>query len=1032
MKGIVAWFVDNPVAANLLMILIFVGGITSIPQLDKQFFPSSPEDTISVSLAYPGAGPGEVEEQICIRIEEAVHDLNGIQEIRSVAQQGMGQVFIEVEPYYEIERLLSEVKTRVDAITTFPVDAEHRVVAERAWRHHMLVVSLAGDIGEANLKTLGEQLRDQMAELPDVSVVELQSPRDYEVSIEVSEFDLRHYGLRFDDVVKAIQGSSLNLPAGLIRAESGDIQLQTRGQAYDYADFENIVLLSKRDGARVLLGDVATVKDGFADQDIHTRFNDKPSLSLVAYVTTHPNVLKTSEAVREFVENAQEQLPPGVELSVWRDSAVSFKGRIETLLKNGIGGLILVFLVLLLFLRPKLAMWVSVGIGISFFGALWILQYTPVSLNMISLFAFLLILGIVVDDAIIVGESIHSYQMQGQTGSRGAVAGTNNVIKPVFYAVVSTMVFFVPMFFMPGDTAKPAQSIPVVVILALAFSLIESLLILPSHLAHMKPPKEVTHPVLKRAEQLRNRCAEGLMKVARNMYRPFLKRSLSANGFTVSIFIVAFALSIALYAGGWLRTGFFPNVTSDLLVASVTMPEGGPFDDSVKMANHIEKAAGQIKNQYNKESPLVGHINARVNNNAVRVLMEVESSELSMKELSNQWRALIGDPGNVEDFKIDYTINDMGKAISFVLASPSTEVLQQTTAELRQLLTSYPGVFNVRDTLQSPRQEIRLSLKPEAENLGISLADLASQVRRGFHGAEVQRIPRQKEDVKVMVRYPESERISTDNLYNMRIRTPDGREVPFATLADVEFVPGHLRINRLDRKRTVEMTAEVEPGTSSPMVVTQSIMAAQAQKWADEYPGFSLTVDGEIEEEQDFLSAMLRFMVLAMLVIYGLMAILFRSYWQPLLVLSAIPFGVMGAIIGHFILGVQISIFSLMGVIACAGVVVNDNLVLIDRINQLRAEGIDVAASLLQGAEDRFRPIILTSVTTFIGLLPIMAETSPQAQFLIPMVTSLAFGVLLATAVTLVLVPCLYFLGERLRARFKGVVSPTQSLTEIV
>lgn len=1030
MKGIVAWFVDNPVAANLLMMLIFVGGITSIPQLDKQFFPSTPEDTVSVSLVYPGAGPSEVEEQICIRIEEAVHDLNGIQEIRSVAQQGMGQVFIEVEPYYDIQRLLSEVKTRVDAITTFPVDAERPVVAERAWRHHMLVASLAGDIGEENLKTLGEQLRDQMAELPDVSVVELQTPRDYEVSIEVSEYDLRHYGLRFDDVVQAIRGSSLNLPAGLIRAESGDIQLQTRGQAYDYADFENIVLLSKRDGARVLLGDVATVKDGFADQDIHTRFNDKPSLSLVAYVSTHPNVLKTSKAVRDFVDKAQEQLPPGVELSVWRDSAVSFKGRIETLLKNGIGGLILVFLVLVLFLRPKLAMWVSIGIGISFFGALWILQYTPVSLNMISLFAFLLILGIVVDDAIIVGESIHSYQMQGQAGSRGAVAGTKNVIKPVVYAVISTMVFFVPMFFMPGDTAKPAQSIPVVVILALIFSLIESLLILPAHLAHMKPPKEATHPVLIRAEQLRKRCAEGLMKVARNLYRPFLKRCLGANGLTVSFFIVAFALSLSLYAGGWLKTGFFPNVTSDMLVATVTMPEGGPFDDAVNMANHIETAAGQIKTEYNRESPLIGHINVQVNNNSVRVLMEVESSQLSMQELSNQWRALIGDPGNVEDFKIDYTINDKGKPISFVLASPSTEILQETTGELRRQLSSYPGVFNVRDTLQSPRQEIRLSLKPEAENLGISLADLASQVRRGFHGAEVQRIPRDKEDVKVMVRYPESERTSTDNLYNMRIRTPSGSEVPFATLADVEFVPGYLRINRLDRKRTVEVTADVEPGTSA-MMVSQTLMQNQARAWEAQYPGFSMMLDGEIEEEQDFLSAMLRFMVLSMLVIYGLMAIPFRSYWQPLLILSAIPFGVMGAILGHFILGVQVSIFSMMGVIACAGVVVNDNLVLIDRINQLRAEGVDVATALLQGAEDRFRPIILTSVTTFIGLLPIMAETSPQAQFLIPMVTSLAFGVLLATAVTLVLVPCLYFVGERVKARIKGGVSPRHSLPEV-
>ena len=1028
MKGLVAWFVDNPVASNLLMILIFVGGLTSIPQLDKQFFPSAQEDTISVSLSYPGAGPGEVEEQICIRIEEAVHDLDGIQEIRCVAQQGMGQVFIEVEPFYDLQRLLSKVKTRVDAISTFPVDAERPIVAERAWRNRMLVVSLAGDIGETNLKVLGEQLRDQMAELPDISLVELQTPRDYEVSIEVSEFDLRNYGLRFEDVVQAIRSSSLNLPAGLIRAESGDIQLQTQGQAYDYADFENIVLLSKRDGTRVLLGDIAVVKDDFADQDLRTRFNGKPSLKLVAYVSTHPNVLRTSTAVRTFVDKVQNQLPLGVQLSVWRDSAISFKGRIETLLKNGIGGLILVFLVLVVFLRPKLAMWVSVGIGISFFGALWILQYTSVSLNMISLFAFLLILGIVVDDAIIVGESIHSYQMQGQVGALGAVAGTKNVIKPVVYAVISTMVFFVPLFFMPGDAAKPAQSIPMVVILALVFSLIESLLILPSHLAHMKPQKEVTHPFFKRAERVRTRCADGLVNFSRNTYKPFLKRCLGANSLTVSCFVVAFFLSLSLYQGGWLKTGFFPDVTSDYLVVSVTMPESGPFDDALKMASHIETAAEQMKTKYNREGPLIGHISATVNSNNIQVLMEVETSVLSMQTLSNEWRALIGDPGNVEDFKIDYTINDQGKPISFILASPSTAVLKETTAKLRDQLTSYPGVFNIRDTLQSPRQEIRLSLKPEAENLGISLADLAGQVRRGFHGAEAQRIPRKKEDVKVMVRYPESERISTDNLYNMRIRTPDGREVPFATLADVEFVPGYLRINRLDRKRIVEVTADVEIGTSSPTTISQNLMQNQANIWAAQYPGFTMVLDGEIEEESDFLSAMLRYMALAMMVIYGLMAIPLRSYWQPLLVLSAIPFGVMGAIIGHFLLGIQVSMFSLMGVIACAGVVVNDNLVLCDRINQLRNEGADIATALLRGAENRFRPIVLTSVTTFIGLLPIMAETSQQAQFLIPMVASLAFGVLLATTVTLVLVPCLYFMGEKLLARLTGRVSPRQSL----
>ncbi len=1020
----IAWFVRNPIAANLLMVLIIVGGFTGLPALEKVFFPDFELNTVSVTMPYLGAGPTEVEEQICVRIEEAVHDLNGVKEIRSTAREGSGTVLIEAESGYDMQRLTAEVKTRVDAITTFPAEAERPIVTELAYRRHMVTATLAGDIGEQNLKALAENLRDDLSAQPYVSVVEISSPRPYEVAVEVSEYTLRRYGLRFDDVVNAIRTSSLNLPAGSIKAESGDIRLQTRGQAYERADFENIVLVSKRDGTRVLLGDVATIVDGFEDMDVRSRFNDMPSHDLHVFVTSRPNVLKTSETVGRWVEETRPRLPEGVTLNMWRDQSEPFNSRVETLVKNGLGGLALVFAVLMVFLRPMLAMWVCVGIAVAFLGTFFILPYTGIRLHMISLFAFLLILGIVVDDAIIVGESIHSRQSSGDMGDHGAILGAQMVVKPVMFAVISTMIFFAPMWFMPGDMAQVAVAIPTVVTLALAFSLIECLLILPTHLAHMRPVAPRSHGWLARLERMRERCADAMVDFAAHRYRPFLERCLNANLLTLSLFFVALLLTLSIYAGGWIKAGFFPSVTSDWMVAEIKLQEGIAFQDTLDKLQQVEAAAVRIKQEYNgrpelnADGPAIGHINSRGRGNEVDVWMELENADLDIAQVADHWREEIGDLGEVEDFELDYTLRDNGKPIRLVLASPSVEHLELVAEELRATLLSYPGVYNVNDTLQAPREEIELELKPAAENLGITRAQLAQQVRRAFYGAEAQRIPRTREDVKVMVRYPEAERVSVDNLHSMRIRTPDGREVPFEAVAEMRFVDGYQTIDRLDRKRTLEVTAEVQSGRASPRAVVDEILARDLPRWRNLYPGLSMALDGELQEEQEFQAAMLKYMGLSMLIIYGLMAIPFRSYWQPVLILTAVPFGVMGAILGHIIMGREISMFSLMGVLACAGVVVNDNLVLIDRINQLRDQGLSVMDALLQGGQDRFRPIILTSLTTFIGLLPIMSETSVQAQFLIPMVISLAFGVLFATAVTLLLVPGMYLFGEQFHDRF--------------
>ena len=1019
MNGPIRWFIDNPIAANLLMILLVLGGLLAIPALNKQFFPEIEINSVSVSMVYPGASPREVEEQICARIEEAVHDLRGVKEIRSVAQQGVGTVLIEAEQGYDTSKLTADVKTRVDAINTFPGDAERPIVVENAYRHLMAVVNIAGDLSERELKVLGERLRDDLSAEPYVSVVELRDPRPYEVSVEVAEANLRRYGLTFDGVVAAIRGASLNLPAGAIKAESGDIRLQTRGQAYGRNDFEAIPLITRSDGVTVTLGDVAVVRDGFADIDIETRFNGKRSHALDVYVTSDPQTLRTSEVVHQWIEKTQPTMPEGVTLTMWRDSSVPFVERVDTLLKNGVGGLGLVFLVLLLFLRPKLAMWVCVGIGVAFMGAFFLLQYTNTSLNMISLFAFLLILGIVVDDAIIVGESIHTYQTNGHPGSDGAFIGAKAVLKPVMYAVISTMIFFVPMLFMPGDMASAATAIPVVVILALAFSLIESLWILPPHLAYMKPAAPPRSAILKTLETVRLKFADGLVRIADDYYQPMLKGALKHNVLVLGFFLVALLMTLAIYAGGWLRSGFFPQVNSDYVQVQIALPDGGPFRRSLEVMDQVEQAAIAMKSDYNQRPEFadelaIGNISASARENQVRVIVETLSDKVDTKALSTELENSWGDLGLVESLQVDYTINHLGKPITLVLTSTSVSDLQSVAAELRAILETYEGVYNITDSLEAPRDEIVLDLKPQAENLSVTLFDLARQVREAFYGAEAQRIPRVKEDVKVMVRYPENERLSVDDLDELRIRLPNGSQVPFDTVADVAIEPGYQKIERLDRERTLVVSADVVAGTSSPRAVVDTIIKDYLPVWQQSYPSVGLALDGELEEEGEFLRAMLTYMGLALLIIYGLMAIPFRSYWQPFLILTAVPFGVMGAILGHLILDWQVSMFSILGVIACAGVVVNDNLVLIDRVNNLRDEGgMNLYDALVNGARDRFRPIILTSLTTFIGLLPIMSETSVQAQFLIPMVTSLAFGVLFATGVTLVLVPCLYLFGEQ-------------------
>lgn len=997
------------------MVLLIIGGYTSIPKLDKQFFPTPEINQIEIRMEFRGASPREVEEQISVRIEEAIHDLNGVEELRSTSREGVGVVLVEVESDYPTQKLTNDINTRVDAIRSFPSDAERPTVTEITYRHQMGRVQIYGDLSEREMKQFGETLRDELVRQPWVSVVELQTARPYEVSIEVSEDSLQRYQLTFDQVASAVRSASINLPAGAVQRDSGDLLIQTRGQAYDRADFESIVLRSDFSGQELLLSDVAAVRDTFEDVDVDIEFNGKRSLGLNVYVTTSPDVILTTDTVKAWVKERELSLPEGVSLEFWQDPSKSFRERVRTLVSNGLGGLVLVIIVLMLFLRPMLAFWVSVGIVVAYMGTLFLLPYTGQGLNMISLFAFLLTLGIVVDDAIIVGESVHSAQSRGLSGVHGALVGTRQVVKPVVFAVISTMVFFAPMFFLPGEWGPASKGIPVVVCLALGFSLIESLLILPSHLAHMKPEPEI--PDSGWLTRTRMACAGWLARFANERYRPFLEKCLRNHASVGGFFLVLLCLSLALFGGGYLKSAFFPRVNSDFVVGTVELPQGGAFANSQAMRDRLVTAAEGIKTDYNsqpryQDAPAIDNILGVAGGNKVDLLVQTVNDDLDTEEMTKRLRQSLGDLSEAKDVRFDYTIRDPGKPISLLFASDSIADLEVLAQEVRGALERYPGVFDITDSFDAPLEELVLSLKPAAENLGITLADVATQIRQAFYGEEVQRIPRDGEDVRVMIRYPESERRAIANINSMYVRTRDGTEVPFSTVATYNVETGYQSIERLDRLRTLEVSADVSEDGAPPRAIVESVLRNDAPVWLQRYPGLTINMDGELQEEIEFQQAMVYMGSLSMLIIFGLMAIAFKSYWQPFLVLTAVPFGLMGAIFGHWMLGWQVSMFSIMGVIACAGVVVNDNLVLIDRINNLRAEGMDLVDALLQGATDRFRPIVLTSVTTFVGLLPIMLETSVQAQFLIPMVVSLSFGVIFATGVTLVLVPALYLLGD--------------------
>ncbi|MDA7773231.1 efflux RND transporter permease subunit [Pseudomonadales bacterium] len=1106
MKSAIAWFANNHIAANLLLVLIVLSGLVAIPNMPQKSFPDIDVPIINVTVAYLGAAPEEVEQGVCIRVEEELEGIDGIEKISSAAYEGACRVTIELFEDADSSLALDEVKSRIDAIITFPVETEKPVISLLSPVRPVMELSITGPNDEKMLKVLGQQVRDEIAALPGVTQVSLQNTRSYEISIEVSEASLQRNGLSFQQVAQIIRVRSLDLPGGSIKTEGGEILLRTQGQVYWGHDFEQLVLLTRADGTRVYLSDVATVIDGFEDTDQSLRFDGKPAALIRVSRVGNQDILEITGAVIAYLEEAPARLPEGVKLTVWNDGSQLLRGRLDTLLNSARQGFLMVLILLALFLRPRLAFWVSVGVPVAFLGALFLISVLGLSIDGISLFGFILVLGIVVDDAIVVGENVYSEQKKSGKLLEGSVIGTQQVSIPVIFGVLTTMTAFMPLLLGPGTMGQIFGVVATVVMACLTFSLIESQLVLPAHLGHRSVQSAAGEigmlmiPIVaivalgfsndfrsyvgfviaaftliyalyaagiwgrlaQRLIEAQSRFSERIEHLIYKQFRLVVIRVVAARYLTVAIAFVALMSSIGIVASGRLPFSFFPPLESDQAIAKLTMPLGTPAEVTQEVILKLERAAQQLERELTAEypdAPPVTHILAAVGNQPSSAggggppntqsgstggghlgevtlqLVPSEKRAVKTREVANRWRNLTGAIPDAVELKFNTSLFTVGNAIDIQLAGDNVDDLRTAAEKIRLRLAEYPGVIDITDSFRAGKQEVKLDISPSGEALGLSLADLARQVRQAFYGEEIQRIQRGRDDVRVMVRYTEEERKTLSSLNQMRIRTPEGAEVPFAKVASAELGRGFSSINRSERQRVVNVVADVDRTQITANEVIADFGAGKIQKILRDYPRVTYSLEGEQREQSEAADSLLPMFGIALFIIYALLAIPLRSYAQPLIIMSVIPFAFVGAIWGHqimktFDLVAGLAMMSVMGFIAASGVVVNSSLILVHNVNRRIESGMDMRHAVAEAAVSRCRPIVLTSMTTFVGLTPLMFNKSVQAQFLVPMATSLAFGVLFATFVTLLVVPSGYMILEDLKS-FAGRLLGSSESTEL-
>lgn len=1022
--GIIAWFTHNPVAANLLMLIILVSGLVSTFHIRKEFFPEFATGAIHITIPFPGAAPEDVEHGVVVQVEEALQGITGVKKISSSASEGVGTITVSVLNGHDIDKVLYNVKSRVDGITTFPAEAEKPVVAEETTRDGVLWLILSGPLSEKDLKRLAQQIKDGLTADADISQVEIRGTRDNEIQIELSEAAMGKYGLTFDTVTAAIQRYSLDLPAGTLQTPSGDLLLRTKAQAYSAEDFKKIPLVTSRQGVCVTLGQVAQVVDGFEEADWFLRFQGQNAVGLQVFRVGNQNALDVAAATKAYAERKRAHLPSGVELATIADASVMLKGRLNLMLKNlGWGGL-LVFVSLVLFLRMQVAFWVMAGLPVCFLGTLWLMPapMIDISVNMITLFGFILVLGVIVDDAIVIGENIHSTIVRKGPGVDSVIKGARQVAMAAAFGVLTTIAAFVPMLMIPGINGKIWRGIALVVVLSLVFSLIESKLILPAHLAHMRST-EKSGKYINIITVLQQWTNSGLTWFTRRLYQPLLDRSLRNWKTTLSVFVAVLIITAGMVKSGHVRFVFFPDIESDTIEAELELTAGTPFAATQAAAEQIEKAARMVNAQLRTETDIQDDviqsvISLTTSPNKVwfyAELIPAERRPMGSNDIINRWRRATGDiPGTVT---LEFSGNaaESGSPINFTLHGSNYNQLRAAAAELKQKLSTYQGVYDIQDSFAKGKRELKFQLKPGAELFGITTSDLARQVRQGFYGSEAQTLQRGRDEIKVKIRYPRNERNGMASFDNIRLRTDQGDEIPFHAVAEAHLHHGYAGIDRIDRHRVIRVYANVDKGVTEPQRVIRDIENQFIPHLLSRYPELRYELAGEAQESNESQDELKRGAVLALMLIYTMMAIPLKSYVQPLVIMAAIPFGIVGAIWGHKFVGLPVSILSLCGIIALSGVVVNDGLVMVDVINQKRAAGLVFNEAVKASGVARLRAILLTSLTTFLGLLPMLMEKSLQAQFLIPMSVSLAFGILFATSITLLLIPTLYVAGFRPR-----------------
>ncbi|MGE0086901.1 MAG: efflux RND transporter permease subunit [Desulfococcaceae bacterium] len=1019
-SGPIAWMAGHSVTANLLMIVFLVGGLIWGFRIKKDVFPDFDPDTVVISVSYPGASPDEVERGILLAVEEAVQGLEGVEEVQSVASEGSGTVTVEMIEGEDIQKLAQDIRNEVDRINSFPDEAEDPVVAISTRKRYVVSLALYGDQTETVLREYAEYLRDRLLQEEGVTQVDLSGIREYEISIEVSQDSLRTYHLTLEEVADRIRRASVELPAGAVKTPGGDILVRMKERSDYGREFGKIPIITANDGTQVLLEDMAVIRDGFEETDRSATYNGKPTVFIEVYRVGDQTPISVSDAVRQVVEEVNRTFPAGLTVDIRNDRSDVYRQRLKLLLNNGYMGLALVFICLALFLEIRLAFWVSLGIPISFLGSILFLQMIGVSINMVSLFAFIIALGIVVDDAIVVGENIYFHHQQGLPWQGASVLAAREIAMPVNFSVMTNMVTFVPILFVPGFMGKIFRDVPLVVISVFAISIIESLFILPAHLAHQKNWKPSGFFAWFGLQQ--TRFSDAFLHFVDRYYGSFLELTLRWRYVTMSAGIFILLITVGYVKSGRMGFELFPKVESDYATVTATLPFGTAFEKTQKVQQILVDSAQEIVAE-NGGKRLSEGIYASIDGNVtvVRIyLTQPDIRPVSTADVTEKWRKKVGEIPGLEALKFESDSGGPGGggSITVELSHRNMDVLEKASAELASALRYYPEVFDIDDGFSPGKQQLDFKIKPEARSLGLQSREVARQVRHAYYGAEALRQQRGRSEVKIMVRLPKEERVSEYNLEEMILRTPDGTEIPLQAAVTVTRGRAYTNIDRRDGRRVVNVSADTRPRSKAGQIL-ESVKTDILPELQNRYSGLVYSFEGHQADQRKSIQSLIRGLLIALLVIFAMLAIPLNSYIQPAIIMTAIPFGIVGAILGHLMMGYSLSVLSVFGIVALSGVVVNDSLVLIDFANRKRSEGLAPAEAVHKAGIHRFRPIILTTVTTFGGLAPMILETSRQAKFMIPMAISLGFGVLFSTIITLMLVPSLYLIVEDVQGLFR-------------